>query len=323
MRFPAWLMILLVILVAASSCHSGEKRIVIGSKNFSEQVLLAELVAQHIEARTGIPVERKANLGGTLICHQALTSGGIDLYVEYTGTALTAILDDKPLSDPAEVYRRVKEQYARKFDLEWTEPLGFNNTFAIIVRGEDARRFGLRTISDVAAQAPKWRAGFGYEFMERPDGFSGLASTYGLKFGQPPRTMELGLIYRALADKQVDLVAGNSTDGVISALDLVVLEDDRHYFPPYEAAPVVRRATLERYPKLRAALAELGGKIDEEEMRRMNAAVDGEKRDPKEVAREFLAAEGLAGPRSGALLHEREPQVVHMRSGRPGADEGT
>lgn len=290
--------------LALSLLHAGcapkGEVIVIGSKNFSEQVLLAELVAQHLEARMGVPVERKVNLGGTLICHQALRAGKIDLYVEYTGTALTAILDQKPSGDPAEVYRRVKEAYAQQFDLEWTEPLGFNNTFAIVVRGEDARRLGLKTISDAAAHAPEWRAGFGYEFMERPDGFAGLARTYGLQFGQPPRTMELGLLYRALKEKQVDFVAGNSTDGVIAALDLVVLEDDRKYFPPYEAAPVVRRATLARHPELRGALAELGGKIDEEEMRRMNAAVDGEKRDPKEVAREFLAAElSTAAARGG------------------------
>jgi glycine betaine/choline ABC-type transport system substrate-binding protein len=286
---------LAVVGLALSLLHVGCARqreaIVIGSKNFSEQVLLAELVAQHLEARMGVPIERKVNLGGTLICHQALRAGKIDLYVEYTGTALTAILDQKPSGDPAEVYRRVKEIYAQQFDLEWTEPLGFNNTFAIVVRGEDARRLGLKTISDAAAHAPEWRAGFGYEFMERPDGFAGLARTYGLQFGQPPRTMELGLLYRALKEKQVDFVAGNSTDGVIAALDLVVLEDDRKSFPPYEAAPVVRRATLARHPNLRGALAELGGKIDEVEMRRMNAAVDGEKRDPRQVAREFLAAE--------------------------------
>ena len=279
-------------LLAACS-PPGRGRISIGAKNFTEQLILAELVAQHLEARTGLTVVRRSNLGGTLICHQALKAGEIDLYVEYTGTALTAILDQKPSGDPGEVYRRVKEAYGEQFDLEWTEPLGFNDTFAIVVRGEDARRYGLKTISDAAPRTPEWRAGFGYEFMERPDGFAGLAATYGLAFGQPPRTMELGLLYRALVEKQVDLVAGNSTDGVIAANDLVVLADDRRYFPPYEAAPVVRRAALARHPALRAALAELGGKIDEAAMRAMNAAVDGEHRDPKEVAQEFLAGAGL------------------------------
>jgi osmoprotectant transport system substrate-binding protein len=285
-----WAVFLLAALLMIPACQRGEKSLVIGSKNFTEQVILAEIVGQHLEARTGLAVERRVNLGGTLICHQALRAGEIDLYVEYTGTALTAILDQKPSGDPAAVYTTVKDAYAKQFDLEWSEPLGFNNTFAIVVRGEDARRLGLKAISDAAVQAPRWRAGFGYEFIERPDGFTGLAKTYGLEFSQPPRTMELGLLYRALIEKQVDFVAGNSTDGQLATLDLVMLEDDRRYFPPYEAAPVVRRATLARHPAVREALSELAGKITEEEMQRMNGAVDGEQRDPKQVAAEFLAA---------------------------------
>jgi osmoprotectant transport system substrate-binding protein len=188
----------------------------------------------------------------------------------------------------------VRDEYARRFDLEVTQPLGFNNTFAIVIRGEDARRLNLRTLSDAARYSPQWRAGFGYEFMERPDGYAGLAQTYGLRFAAPPRIMDLGLLYRALLEKQVDLVAGNSTDGLIAALDLVVLEDDRHYFPPYEAVPIVRRETLARHPQVRAALAELGGIITDEEMRRLNYAVDGEHRDTKDVVREFLQSKGLA-----------------------------
>jgi len=292
-----WVAVLAAVLAMVPACQRQDKRLVIGSKNFTEQVILAEIVAQHLEVRTHLPVQRRVNLGGTLICHQALRAGEIDLYVEYTGTALTAILDQEPSGDRALVYRRVAGAYREQFDLEWTEPLGFNNTFAIVVRGEDARRLGLKTISDAAPHAPGWRAGFGYEFIERPDGFAGLAKTYGLEFGQPPRTMELGLLYRALIEKQVDFVAGNSTDGALAALDLTMLEDDRHYFPPYEAAPVVRRATIERHPEAREALRELGGKISEEEMQQMNGAVDGEGRDPKQVAGEFLAAKGLGGPR--------------------------
>jgi glycine betaine/choline ABC-type transport system substrate-binding protein len=268
-------------------------RVVIGSKNFTEQAVLAELLAQHIERHTSLRVERRINLGGTLICQQAIEAGEIDLYVEYTGTALTAVLGEAPSRDPREVRRRVREAYARRFELEVAEPLGFENTFAIVVRGEDARRLGLRTISDVAPQAARWRAGFGYEFMERPDGFRGLAETYQLRFTQPPRTMELGLLYRALQERQVDIVAGNSTDGVIAALDLAVLEDDRRYFPPYEAVPIVRPAALERHPALRETLARLAGKISGEEMRRLNYAVDGEHRDVAQVVREFLRAKGL------------------------------
>ena len=282
------------LLVIFLGCRSGrENRIVIASKNFTEQIILAELLAQHIQARTGLAVEQRVNLGGTLICHQALRAGEVDLYVEYTGTALTAILGEETIGDPAAVYRQVKAEYIQRFDVEWMEPLGFENTFAIVVRGEDARRLKLKTISDVARHAPEWRAGFGYEFMGRSDGFAGLAATYGLRFSRSPRTMELGLLYRALKEKQVDLVAGNSTDGVIAALDLVVLEDDRHYFPPYQAAAVVRRAALDRHPGLREALDELAGLFSEEEMRRLNYAVDGRHRDVKDVVRDFRRAKGL------------------------------
>ncbi len=292
---PRWLTILFysILLVLPGCRASRAHRIVVGSKNFTEQIILAELLAQEIESRTGLPVERRVNLGGTLICQQALRAGEIDLYVEYTGTALTVVLGEAPSSKPAEVYQRVKADYAKRFGFEVTEPLGFNNTFAIVVRGEDARRLKLRTISDIASYAPRWRAGFGYEFMERADGYHGWAQTYHLQFAESPRIMDLGLIYRALKEKQVDLVAGNSTDGVIAALDLAVLEDDRHYFPPYEAVPVVRREALEQHPEVRAVLRALGGRLSEAEMRRLNYAVDGERRDVPQVVREFRQAKGL------------------------------
>jgi glycine betaine/choline ABC-type transport system substrate-binding protein len=267
--------------------------IIIGSKNFTEQAVLGELLAQHIEARTGLKVERRFYLSGTYICHQALVTGRIDGYVEYTGTALTAILRDRPEGDAHAVYARVQQEYSRRFHLAVTEPLGFNNTFAIVIRGEDARRLGLRTISQAAPYAPHWRAGFGYEFMERPDGYRGLAKTYGLTFREPPRIMDLGLLYRALLAKQVDLVAGNATDGLIAANDLTVLDDDKHYFPPYEAVPVFREETLQRYPQVRVALAELAGKISDVDMRRMNYAVDGDHRDTALVVRAFLREKGL------------------------------
>ena len=272
---------------------AGSPRLVIGSKNFTEQTVLAELLAQHLESTLAIRVERRANLGGTLICHEAVKAGQIDLYVEYTGTALTAVLHEESSSDPEEVRRRVKEAYAKQFDLEVTEPLGFDNSFAIVIRGDDARRLNLRTLSEAAGPATQWRAGFGYEFMERPDGFPGLASTYGLKFAQAPLLMDLGLLYRALEDKQVDVVAGSATDGVIAARGFVVLEDDKHYFPPYEAVPVVNRGALERHPALRGILSALGGKITAEEMRKLNYAVDGDHRDVKDVVREFLKTRKL------------------------------
>ncbi|MBI3404252.1 MAG: ABC transporter substrate-binding protein [Acidobacteria bacterium] len=281
-----------VVLFTGCGTPRGEK-LVIGSKNFTEQIILAELLAQHIETKTGVKVERRHNLGGTLIAHRAVTAGEIDLYVEYTGTALTAVLNEKPSTDSRDVLARVRAGYAQKFSLEVLDPLGFNNTFAIVVRGDDAQKFKLRTISDLMRSGQKWRAGFGYEFKDRPDGFDGMVKTYGLQFAEAPRFMELGLLYRALQENQVDVVAGSATDGVIAALGMVVLEDDRHYFPPYEAAPIVNRKTLERFPQLRAALASLAEKISEEEMRRMNYAVDGEHRDPVQVAREFLASKKL------------------------------
>lgn len=280
--------------VALGSCGAvRHDEIVVGSKNFSEQALLGEIVAQHLEARTHREVTRRFYLAGSYICQQALLAGRIDLYVEYTGTALTAILHDPLQSDSAAVLRRVRSEYQRRFGLEVFPSLGFNNTFAIVVRGEDARRLHLKTISDAVPFAHDWRAGFGYEFMERPDGFGGLARTYGLAFRETPRILDLGLLYRALLEKQVDIVAGNSTDGLLAARDLTMLEDDKHYFPPYDAVPVVRADALARFPQMRAALLELAGKINDEEMRRMNYEVDGEHRDIADVAREFLRAKGL------------------------------
>jgi len=285
--------IVLAALSFLSCSHARPRTLVIGSKNFTEQVILGEILAQRLEAKTGLRVERRFYLAGTYISHQALLAGRIDAYVEYTGTALTAILKQSVESDPGDVYAKVKRQYASQFDLEVMDPLGFNNTFAIVIRGETARRHRLHTLSEAVPFARDWRPGFGYEFMERGDGYQGLVRAYHLAFGQSPRIMDLGLLYRALLENQVDLVAGNSTDGLIAARDLAVLQDDKHYFPPYQAVPVVRRETLVRHPMVREALNQLGGKISDEEMRRLNYAVDGEHRDVAEVIREFLRAKHL------------------------------
>ena len=286
-------LLLMFMLVVAGCGKPARPHLLVGAKNFTEQVVLAELVAQHLETQLGIDVERRDNLGGTLICHEAVRAGEIDLYVEYTGTALTAVLHATPSGDPADVLRRVREGYDQQFGLEVADPLGFDNSFALVIRGDDARRLNVHTLSDASAVAGQWRAGFGYEFMDRPDGYPGLARTYGLKFAESPRLMDLGLLYRALDEKQVDVVAGSATDGVISARDFVVLADDKHYFPPYEAVPVVNRKAFERHPALRAALKEMSGRITAEEMRRLNYAVDGEHHDVKEVVRDFLAAKKL------------------------------
>lgn len=255
--------------------------------------MLGEILAQEIENKTGLPVERRFYLAGSYICHQALLAGRIDLYPEYTGTALTAILKKKPFGNSAEVYERVKQEYHLKFGIEVAPPLGFNNSFALVIRGDDARRLHLATISDLARQSPQWRMGVGYEFLERPDGFAGLAKVYGLHFAESPRVMDLGLLYRALGERQVDVVVGSTTDGLIQARGLVVLQDDKHYFPPYDAVPVVREQTLERYPQVRGALAALAGKISEEDMRRLNYAVDGEHRDVKQLVADFLREKKL------------------------------
>jgi osmoprotectant transport system permease protein len=278
----------LVLIVASLASCSRADRIVVGSKNFTEQVILGEMLAQQIERRTHLAVDRKLNLGGTLVCHEAMTAGQLDTYVEYTGTGLTAILKEPPVNESTVAYQKVKDAYKSKFGIEWTEPLGFNNTFAIIVRKSDAQQFNLKTISDAAPHTANWVAGFGYEFIEREDGYPGLVKTYNLQFPIAPRVMELGLTYKAASEHQVDFIAGNSTDGLISALGLVVLEDNKHYFPPYDAAPLIRDAVAMKHPEVREALRALGGKISEEEMRRLNYAVDGEHKDVKQVVREFL-----------------------------------
>jgi len=272
-----------------AGCASKTSGISIGSKNFTEQLVLGEMLAQYLGRFTALPIEKRFYLAGTYICHQALLAGRIDMYVEYTGTALVAILKEPPSSDHAAVFNAVKERYASKFGLEVLPSLGFDNTFAMVMRGSDARRLRLKTLSDAAAVAPQLRLGVGYEFMERPDGYKGLVSKYDFKFKEAPRVMDLGLLYRALQNNQVDLVAGSNTDGLIAALDLVVLEDDRHYFPPYDAVPIVRRETLQRHPEVSDALRRLNGRISAEDMRRLNYAVDGEKKDAATVVRDFLA----------------------------------
>ena len=265
---------------------SAPGRVVIGSKDFTESTLLAEIVAQMLEAR-GVTVERRFELGGNLP-HEALVSGTLDLYPEYTGTSFTAILRHAPITDPAAVYDKVKSEYAEKFKVEVSPPLGFENTFAILVRGADARQLNLKTVSDAIPHTPKWRAGFGQDFMSRADGYPGFSKAYNLNFAEV-REMDLSLTYIALSSKQVDLIAGNSTEGRIAQLDLVQLTDDRRYFPPYEAVYLVRRDTLSRSPQLREVLVTLTTAISTEEMRQLNYEIDGNKRDLKEVVRTWLA----------------------------------
>ena len=293
-----WLALSLLALLGLTACVPPRgSHVVVGAKNFTEQVILGEMLAQEIEAEGGGPVERRFWLAGSYLCQQALISGRIDAYPEYTGTALTAILK-QPLPpvgqrDAAVVNAAISRLYAERYRVRVGPGFGFEDTFAMVVRGEDARRLGLRRISDVARVAPAWKLGVGYEFAERPDGLPGLAAAYGLRFGGAPRTMELGLLYRALGARQVDIVAGNSTDGAIRALGFAALVDDRHYFPPYEAVPLVREDALARWPAIGKAVARLAGKVNEDEMRAMNLAVEAQHEDPAEVVRAFRRGKGL------------------------------
>lgn len=276
----------LIALLLFAACKGEERPIVIGSKNFTESVILGELLAQKLES-AGCKVDRRLNMGGTFVCDAAIESGSIDAYVEYSGTALTAILKQPSINDRARVDAIVRDAYAKR-GLRWSPPLGFNNTFAMIARTSYAKKHELRTISDLAKLAPTLRPGFGYEFTERPDGWTGLQQAYGLSVATAPRSMDLGLTYKALASGEIDLIAGNSTDGLIEPLNLVILEDDRRYFPPYDAVVVARNDIDKRCKGATAALESLRGTIDDSAMRRLNYEVDGRKRDVAQVVRSFV-----------------------------------
>ena len=300
-------------LIAAAGAHwilgcSRGRQLTVGSKNFTEQVILGEIVAQHVSLRLSERVDRKLNLGGTLLAHQALVKGDLDLYPEYTGTALSAILKlplssarvgrgpakgAPPTPTPAEALTRVRKEYKKRFNIDWLDPLGFNNTFAMVIRGEDARKHQIETLSDAAGLANGWTLGVGYEFQQRRDGLVGLLKTYKLPLKRSPRTMDLGLLYKALEQKQVDMVAANATDGLLSVLDVKVLKDDKGCFPPYQASLAVRADALTKHPPLKHALEQLSGLISDEIMRTLNYQVDGKHLPVSEVALTFLRSAGL------------------------------
>jgi osmoprotectant transport system substrate-binding protein len=277
--------LLITAALVLSSCSKGPT-ITVGSKNFSEQLILGEIVAQHLEKTMHATVVRKLDLGGTLLAQQAIQNGEIDIYPEYTGTALTAVLKLPPESDPAKTLELVRAGY-KKWGLEWMPPLGFNNTFAMVIRKADADERKVKSISDAARFTKGWKLGVGYEFVNRPDGLSGLIQTYGLNAKGSVKTMDLGLLYQSLEEAQVDMVAGNSTDGLLSTKPFIVLEDDKHYFPPYDAALIVRTATLEKFPGLKEALASLSGKITTAKMQEMNNDLDGKHIPVRQIANDF------------------------------------
>jgi osmoprotectant transport system permease protein len=267
-------------------------KIIIGSKNFTEQVILGELLAQHIENHTKLKVDRRFNLGGTFIAHEAVKAGKIAGYVEYTGTSFTTVLKEKPISNPQIVYEKVKEYYDQKLKLAVMRPLGFENTFAMIIRGEDAKKWQIKSLSEAGKYSPQMKAGFGYEFLERADGYPGLSKTYGLKFANI-KQMELGLMYQALKEKQVDFIAASSTDGLIPVLNLVILEDDKKYFPPYQAIPIFNQEILQKYPELTDTINQLGGKISTTEIQKMNYQVDNQSQPVEKVVSEWLKSQQL------------------------------
>lgn len=273
-----------LLLTACSSKH----RIAVGSKNFTEQVVLGEIIAQHLENRLHQPIARKLNLGGTLLAQQALLSGDIDMYPEYTGTAFTNILKHSGVTDPAVVLDRVRSEYATGLHLDVLDPLGFSSSFAMTVRGEDARARHLETLSDAAADPAGFSLGAGYEFLTRPDGFPAVNKAYPIQWTAAPKSMDLGLLYTALLGKQVSMVAANTTDGALTKLDVKVLKDDKRAFPPYQACIIARSELLAANPEVRKALAELSGKISDDDMRAMNYAVDAEHKPVRDVARDFL-----------------------------------
>ena len=267
----------------SNTSNSANQTIRVGSKDFTESVILAEILAQMLENR-GVAVERRLELGGNL-AHDALVSDQLDVYPEYTGTAFTAILKRLPVTDTNRVYEETRQAYAENFDLLVSPPLGFSNDFAILIRGDAARKNNLKTISDAVPLSRDWQAGFGQDFMSRADGYRGFAKAYNFNFSKQPREMDLSLTYRALESGELDIIAGNSTDGLIAALDLFQLEDDRKYFPPYQAVFIARN---DKADILRETFEKLAAAISTEEMRRLNYAVDGENRQPRDVASDWL-----------------------------------
>jgi glycine betaine/choline ABC-type transport system substrate-binding protein len=282
------------LLIGVAGCSRGPSAptVTVGSKEFTEQLILAEIMAQMLEAHTDLRIVRKTNLGGTMICHRALTQGDLDLYAEYTGTALTAILKEPVITDPDRAYRVVSEAYRKKFACTWLGPFGFNNTYTLTVRSAFAKEKGLKRVSDLAPLAADLAAGFTAEFAVREDGYLGVKKAYGFGFGST-RDMDPGLLYKAVAQKDVDVICAFATDGRIAAYDLAVLEDDKRFFPPYYAAPVIRTELVEKHPEIGKTLKRLGGVIDDATMQSLNYEVDKKKRDPADVARDFLLSRKL------------------------------
>lgn len=279
-----------LLIAAAFLCSCTNKdAIVVGSKNFTEQIVLGEIAAQQLERKLHVRVERKLDLGGTLLTHEAIVRGDIDIYPEYTGTAATVILKQEAPADPVRTYILVKDAYLKRFQLVWLPPLGFNDTFAMAVRRGDASKLAEPTLS--AAASRKWRLGIGYEFLTRPDGLQRLNKTYRIQWDGIPKSMDLGLLYQALQQKSIDMGAGNSTDAQLSNSNFTLLRDDRKAFPPYNACYVVRRELIQQKPQVEWALSMLQNRLSEETMRKLNRSVDIDHEPVEKVVKDFLATQ--------------------------------
>ncbi|NLV87081.1 MAG: glycine/betaine ABC transporter substrate-binding protein [Clostridiales bacterium] len=286
------LSIVLLLAIALTGC-AGSDKIVIGSKDFSENILLGEIFGQLVEAKTDIKVDRKLNLGGTFVCFEAIKKGDIDIYPDYTGTGLTAQLKMDVISDPDEAYRVVAEEFDKQFGIKWLEPFGFNNTYTLAVTQEVYKQYGMETFSDLAEISENLVFGAEHEFFDRQDGYDGLVETYSMTFKGEPKKMNVSLKYQAIGNGDMDVTDAFSTDGAIMQYDLVVLEDDLGFFPPYYAAPIIRNDTLEKHPELEDVLNVLADAIDDAAMTELNYKVDVEGQDVANVAKDFLTERGL------------------------------
>ncbi len=291
MKFFALVLSLVMICGAFAGCGNEEK-IVVTSKNFNESIILGHMLASLIENNTDINVERKMNLGGTKVALEALNSGGADMYVDYTGTGYVNIMKQSGETDPDKIYDLVSDYYQTEFKITWLEPLGFNNTYAMAIRKDTAEKYNLKTCSDLAEVSGELILGSTFEFAERPDGYLGLQEVYGMNF-KDIKSVDGGLRYQALANGNSDVIDAFSTEGLLKAFELVVLEDDKNFFPPYYAVPIVRTETLEKYPQLKDLINKLGGMIDEDTMIELNYKVDKLEEDPRDVAENFLKEKGL------------------------------
>jgi osmoprotectant transport system substrate-binding protein len=280
-------------LTAALGGCSGKDSVTIGSKDFGENIVLGEMFAQLIEKHSDLSVDRKLNMGGTFICFEAIQKGDIDIYPEYTGTALTAQLKLDVISDPDEAYRVVAEEFDRQFGVKWLDPFGFNNTYTLAVTDAVYQQYGIETYSDLAEISEGLVFGAEHEFFDRQDGFDGLVEVYNMTFKGEPKKMNVSLKYQAIGNGDMDVTDAFATDGPIKQYNLKVLEDDKGFFPPYYAAPIVRKETLDKHPELEGILNMLAGRIDDEAMTELNYRIDVESHDIEVVAKDFLTANGL------------------------------